>query len=176
MCLHPPDGATKPELTAPTAQGPAGRGSAASPLLAAFVETCLWARPPPPPGCSRVKTFCWGEGWGYFQSLTRGFSTQRCLSWHPLMGVCVLSVAFVSGAGNWQCPLASRRDSSGQWFFFGFNSVGSLGPGSPSPEWSSHVGPVFSRKPEVGKTQVKSNLETRCSIIVDLRFFDKIRR
>lgn len=42
VCLHPPDGATKPELTAPTAQGPGGQGSTASPLLAAFVETFLW--------------------------------------------------------------------------------------------------------------------------------------
>ena len=76
---------------------------------------------------------------------------------------------------NRQCPLAIRRDFSGQWFFFGFNSVGSLGPCSQPPERSSHFDPVFCRKHKVGKTQVRSHLETRCSIIVDLRLFDKIR-
>ena len=81
-------------------------------------------------------------GWEAFQSLTRRFSAHRCLSWHRLMGACVLSVAFVRGTGSWQCPLAIRRDFSGQWFFFGVNSVGSLGPCSQSPEWSSHVDPV----------------------------------
>lgn len=76
---------------------------------------------------------------------------------------------------NWQCPLAIRRGFSSQWFFFGFNSVGSLGPCSRSPARSSHFDPVFCRKHKVGKTQVRSHLEIRCSIIVDLRFFDKIR-
>ena len=84
VCLHPPDGATKPELTAPTAQGPGGQGSTASPLLAAFVETFLWVWPPP--GCSWVKTFCCGGGLGVLSVSDRGLLYSKMPVMAPSRG------------------------------------------------------------------------------------------
>lgn len=63
-----------------------------------------------------MKTF-WGGGGS--QSLPRGFSTQRRLPWHLLMGVCVLSVTFGSGTGN-------ARWQSGEVFLVSGSSLDSI--------------------------------------------------